>query len=148
MLLTFAGTAQKKQIKLQVSQYMPYCGGIKPPKEIEDASKLPQHYANSTLVYKDAKGKVDSVKTNDSGSVTLNLKAGTYRFYESWKYYKKLPDPTLINNYDKACMKKEWAKSFSTITVSAGSVPEVHKIEIHAKCPHQQPCAIKTYMPE
>ena len=148
VLLTFFSEAQKKQIKIHISEYNPYCGGARPPKEMEEAAKKPQPYAGHTLIYKNAKGKVDSVKTNDSGNVVLNLKYGTYKFYQSWRYHKSLPDISLKNNFDKACMKKEWEKTLLTITVSATSVEKPHSVEIYNVCPHAQPCILKAVFPE
>jgi hypothetical protein len=143
-LVSFA----QKEVKLKVSQYMPYCGGARPPKDVEQAARTAQPYANMTLIYKNAKGKVDSVKTDDTGMATLNLNYGTYTFYEAWRHYKKLPDPSLKNNYDKKCMEKEWNKPLIVIIASEKIDEKLRTIEIYQLCPHQQPCAIKKYFPE
>jgi hypothetical protein len=148
VLLTFISEAQKKPVKIHIQQYNPYCGGARPPKEMEEATKIPQPYANKTLIYKNSKGLVDSVKTNDSGIVVLNLKYSTYKFYETWRYYKSLPDVILKNNFDKTCMKAEWQKSLFTVSVSKTSDTKTQNIEIQNKCPHQQPCIIKVHLPE
>lgn len=152
LLGIFSCTAQKKTVKLEMKQTHPYCGGARPTPEIEEKARVPHPYADKTLIYVSAKGgKSQTVKTNAEGLLTVKLSPGTYFFYEPWKYYKKTPDGSAIDNYDKACLEEVWKKEDLKITYTKVKLDEKLDIQNNiesAKCPWNLDCLVKKHMPE
>ena len=148
-VLSFAFSyGQKILVKYEMLQIHPYCGGAKPPREMEEQARIPQPYANLTLIYKSAKGKVDSVKTDDKGILLVNLKAGAYHFFEPWKYYKKTPEGSSFAAYNKTCLEAEWKKEDLKITVAAKGNPIIVNNISTAKCAWNQDCLLQKHFPE
>ena len=148
ILQSFFSIGQKINVKLEILQLRPYCGGARPPKEMEEQSRIPQPYANQVLIYKSSKGKIDSVKTDDKGFLIVDLKAGTYKFFEAWKYYKKTPDGSAISLFNKECLEGEWKKEDLKITVAAKTNPVIKNNITSVKCPWNQDCLLKKYLPQ
>ena len=146
ILSSFLNFAQKKTIKYKVEQLIPYCGGARPTPEIEKETQIPKPYAGKWFFYSPAKGKTDSVKTDDKGILTVNLSKGTYKFYEAWKYNKKTADGAPLNFFDKSCLETEWKKEDLLIVVSKGKEKVTNNIS-QAKCPWQYPCYLKEHLP-
>jgi hypothetical protein len=147
ILASLSGPAQKKAVSFQIKQIHPYCGGARPSPEMEAAAQLAQPYANQKLFIVSDKGYKDSVITDTEGYLKTNLKAGTYKIYEAWKFYKKTPNGEALTDFDKECLKKEWKKEDLKITFVNGKAQIKNNIE-RAKCPWQQNCLMKKNMPE
>ena len=148
ILQTVITNAQKIAVKYEMLQLRPYCGGARPPKEVEEQAKIPQAYSNMLLIYKSDKGKVDSVKTNEKGFLILNLKAGTYKFFEPWKFHKKTPDGANISIYNKTCIESEWKKEDLKITIGTKGNPIIKNNISTSKCFWDNDCLIQKQMPE
>lgn len=139
--------AQKKKISLTINYYKPYCGGARPTEEMEKDAQTPKPYTNKTVVIISESGKIDSVKTDASGVIKLKLKAGTYKLYETWRFYKKTPDNTDLIRFEADCLKEEWAKEFQILTVTKKSFSTQEKLNITEFCDYQIPCFIHNYKP-
>lgn len=139
---------QKILVKYEMMQIRPYCGGARPPKDMEEKARIPQPYANLTLIYKSSKGKIDSVKTDDNGILLLHLKPGTYHFFEPWKYHKKTPEGSPMTAYNKTCLEAEWKKEDLKITVAAKGNPIITNNITTAKCAWNQDCLLQKHFPE
>jgi hypothetical protein len=151
LLFLFASTQfafSQKKINLNLYYTIPYCGGAKPTPEMEMAAQKKHAYAKQTIVYVSEKGIIDSVKTDVKGTISLKLKYGTYKFYESWKYYKKTPDGKAQNLYDMTCLKTEWEKEIYKISISKKRYEEIKNYDLIKKCPHQMECLIEQNLPE
>ena len=83
-----ASFGQKKTVLVSLSYYQPYCGGARPSRDMQEEATKPKPYANKMVIVISAAGKVDSVKSNTNGVIKLRLKRGTYKIYETWRYYK------------------------------------------------------------
>lgn len=146
-LITLSGCAQKK-VKLNFTYTKPYCGGARPTPEMEAESQIAHPYAHKTIIYKNDKGKTDSVKTDANGNVVLKLKNGNYKFYESWKYYKKTPNGQAQNLFDLNCLNAEWKIEMVNVTVSR-KVTKINLVyDLIEKCPWQNECLLEKHMPE
>ena len=148
VLQSFVSLGQKISIKHEMLQLRPYCGGARPTKEMEEQGRTSQPYANLTLIYKSDKGKIDSVKTDGKGFLIANLKPGTYKFFEPWKYYKKTPDGSPFSSYNKTCIEGEWKKEDLKITVAAKGNPIIKNNITVAKCFWDNDCLLQKHMPE
>lgn len=138
---------QKKTVTQKILFIQPYCGGARPTPEMEANALKPWPYAHKTVIIISEKGNVDSVKTDKAGSFKKTLKFGKYKLLESWRYYKKTPDGTLITMFDKDCLSAEWQKEFKNISVSKEKITEEEKYQINANCPWNMPCLLEKYMP-
>lgn len=141
------GFSQKK-IKLNFLYTIPYCGGARPTPEIEMAAGVLHPYAGKTIVYISDKGKIDSLKTNSKGIISAKLKYGTYKFYESWKYYKQTPNGKAQNLFDMACLKLEWEKEIYKIVLKQKGSEITKQYDLIQKCPHQIECLLNINLPE
>ena len=117
-LTTLTGCSQKKIITVPITYMQPYCGGARPSKEIEANALLPKVYAHKVVIIVSSKGKVDSVKTNELGILSKKLNIGTYKVFETWRYYKKAPQEFLVSDFDKICLKEEWKKEIAEIIIT------------------------------
>lgn len=139
--------SQKKLVETQINFMQPYCGGARPsPEMLADAQKH-KPYSNRTIIIVSSKGKVDSVKTNDSGLLKANLKIGKYKLFETWRYYKKATGGMLVSDFDKACLKTEWKKEIKEITITASETKVAEKNEIVEVCPWNLPCILESHKP-
>ena len=87
----FSLTAQSKRVKIKLVQFIPYCGGARPTPEILKATQEEVPYANKKLIFISTKGKIDTIFTDSNGFINKKLFCDTYKFFEPWKYYKKIP---------------------------------------------------------
>ncbi len=142
----FSLTAQSKRVKLKLVQYIPYCGGARPTPEILKASQEEVPYSNKKLIFISSKGKVDTVFTDANGIVNKKLPCGTYKFFEPWKFYKKIPYGIPENNIQMDCLKEEWTKEDLKITVSKKSTLIENNLKYPA-CPYKFPCLITKHLP-
>ncbi len=146
-LTTVAVYAQKKIITLPITFMQPYCGGARPSKEIEADALIPKVYANKVVIIISSTGKVDSVKTNELGILTIKLNIGTYKVVETWRYYKKTPQHFFISDFDKACLKAEWKKEIAEISITKTKTKIVQKNTIIYTCGWQLPCILENKKP-
>lgn len=148
--LSFFCSAQKYKIELQFNYKQPYCGGIQPsPESVAELEKDKVIDNYKFYVYRKSKC-IDSVLTNNDGKIILNYKAGTYNLLEDWKHFKKTPDGSPLNEYDKTCLKKEWSKSNYKLTIitTTNFKLELVDIIIKGKCFYKYPCLIKRHLPQ
>lgn len=138
--LSLSACAQKKTVLLTVKYTQPYCGGARPTPEMVKAASEPKVYANKILVFISDKGKADSAKTNEKGVLKLKLAMGTYRVYESWRYYKQAPGTDRISLYDGSCLQSEWQKESHKIVVGSKTSTATEINAIIEFCAHNRPC--------
>ena len=148
LLLLFSSSlfSQSKKTKIKIIQYIPYCGGAKPNKDLKNTPERGIAYANKKLIYISDKQKIDTLTTDKNGYLKLNLPYGTYFIYEPWKYYMKIPQGMQENNINMDCLKVEWAKEDLKITISKKTMTVVDNLKL-PKCPYQFSCLIKKYLP-
>ena len=142
--------SQKYSIQLQFVYKQPYCGGAKPNAEMVAESEKDKPLDNHTFyVYRKNKC-IDSLKTNENGIATVNYKAGTYCLVEAWKRFKKTPDGSPLKDYDKACLKKEWAKPNYKLTLTSDKdfKLELNQTVIKGICFYKYPCLLVRHMPQ
>lgn len=142
--------AQKLNVQLKFVYKQPYCGGAKPSAEILAEAEKERPLAKHTF-YVYQKGKcIDSIKTDDNGLANINHKAGSYSLLEAWKHFKKTPNGNPINEYDKTCLKQEWAKPNYklTITTATNFKLDVAQEVIKGVCFYKYPCLIERHMPQ
>lgn len=142
----FSLTAQSKKVKLKLVQYIPYCGGAKPTPEILKASQEEVQYSNKKLIFISSKGKIDTIYTDTNGIVSKKLSYGIYKFFEPWKFYKKIPYGFSENNIQMDCLKEEWAKEDVKITVSKKATLIENNLK-YPLCPYKFPCLITKHPP-
>lgn len=147
IFLSYLGFTQKKT-KLNFFYTIPYCGGARPTPEMEAQTQIQHAYIKKTIIYVSDKGKVDSVKTDNKGNICLKLKDGTYKFYESWKFYKKTPNGQPNNLFDDACLKLEWEKEIYKVILSKKRSEITKQYDLLQKCPYQMECILEKNMPE
>lgn len=146
-LTTVVVFAQKKTVTVPITYMQPYCGGARPSKEIEADALVPKVYANKVVIIVSSKGKVDSVKTNELGVITKKLNTGTYKLFETWRYYKKAPQHFLVSDFDKACLKDEWKKEIAEIIITKTETKIIQKNTIINACGWQLPCILENKKP-
>ena len=134
-----ASFGQKKTVLVSLSYYQPYCGGARPSRDMQEEATKPKPYANKMVIVISAAGKVDSVKSNTNGVIKLRLKRGTYKIYETWRYYKTSQEGP-IANYDTECLKAEWQKEYYTITFSKKELAIVEVNQIINNCGWNRLC--------
>lgn len=144
---SFIGCAQKKKITQTINYYKPYCGGARPTAEMEKDAQTPKPYNNKMVVFVSNTGQVDSIKTNPAGQISIKLKPGIYKFYESWRFYKKTPDYSDSIRFEMDCLKQEWAKEFRVLTVTKKKVSVEEKQTITEFCDYDLPCFIPNFKP-
>lgn len=125
----------------------PYCGGARPTPEILKDAETPKPYANKTIVIISTKGKVDSVKTNATGLLSVKLKEGEYKLFEAWRYYKKADGGMMVSDFEAECLKAEWQKEIKMIEVTKTEVKISEKNEIIQVCPWNLPCILDSRKP-
>jgi hypothetical protein len=146
LLLPFCLVSQQK-IKLELKQQHEYCGGARPSPEILAKYEKPFPYANKKLIMVSSLGKVDSVQTDVNGKLSLKLKEGEYKLYEPWRYYKRSPDGTTIENYERSCLENQWLKVDILIEIKKRKSKITNVID-KAYCPHTIPCLLNPHIPE
>ncbi|MBP7810165.1 MAG: hypothetical protein KA163_12785 [Bacteroidia bacterium] len=145
-LLPFSLLSQTK-VNVQIMQKGTYCGGARPNPEILANHEAPKPFANKKFVLVSANGKTCTVTTNAKGYFKVKLKAGSYKGYEAWRYYKKTPDGTDAKNFDMECLKGSWEKV--DMTIDAQKKTQSIKIDIDdAYCNHTIPCLLNPQYPQ
>jgi len=147
VLATKNSSAQTQIVEMRLTYKEPYCGGARPTPEILEELAKPRPYAGKTLIFVNQKNKVDSVKTDNEGTFSYQVKPGKYRVYEAWRFYRKTPDGTNHSNYDKECLKKEWSKALYEIVVDGKNIKKTELCSISVQCPWNQPCMKESAMP-
>lgn len=146
LLLLISGSAcsQKKMQKIKISYIRPYCGGARPsPEMLADAEKL-RPYARQMIILISSAGKVDSAKTDTAGYIHKKLAVGNYKLYEPWRYYKKTQNGDKISDFDKECLKTEWAKPFMEVTVTKNGLKQSSETPIISYCSWDAPCLLES----
>lgn len=139
--------SQKKLVSTQINFMQPYCGGARPTPEIQADAQKAKPYSNRTIVAVSNKGKVDSAKTNTEGTFKINLKPGTYKLFEAWRYYKKADGGLAVSDFDQECIKAEWKKEIKEVIVSKTEIKVTDKNEIIQICPWNLPCILESHKP-
>ena len=146
LVLPLLASSQVK-VNIKVLQKQTYCGGARPTPEITAQYEKPIPYANKKLIIVSANGKIDSTITTAKGYLKVRLKAGTYKLFEPWRYYKRTPDGSDIKNFDKECLQKQWEKA--DMIIDAQKKRQQITMDIDATyCPHTLPCISNPQMPE
>lgn len=146
LMMSISLFSQSKKMKIKIVQYIPYCGGAKPNKDLQNTPNKGMAYVNKKLIYVSDKQKIDTLTTDKNGYLKLNLPNGTYFIYEPWKYYMKIPLGMQETNLNKECLKEEWAKEDLKITISKKTMTVVDNLKL-PKCQYQFPCLIKKHLP-
>jgi hypothetical protein len=131
---------QKKKITQQLFYTADYCGGARPTPEIEAEAATPKKYAGRSVIFVSDAGRVDSARTDSAGEFRIKLRAGTYRLYESWRYYLYTPDDMPIESFDRECLKKEWEKPIAVLLVEKQKIRMVPQNNIVKFCSWAAPC--------
>jgi hypothetical protein len=139
--------SQVRQVKTRINFYRPYCGGAKPSKEMAAEAEKPKPYARKTIITVSGDGRIDSARTNNSGLLTLRLKPGSYKLFESWRYYQRSPDNSSLENYNDSCLKSEWNKEIKTIVIKGKNLKIIKGNDIYEFCPWSLPCLKESSMP-
>jgi hypothetical protein len=145
--LLSAACAQKKTISSKITCIQPYCGGARPTPQMEADAQKPKPYASKMIIIVSDKGKVDSAKTDASGLLKKKLDQGTYKLFETWRYYKSTPNGEDVSHFDKACLEEEWKKEFRKISINKNKIVEESVNEINMKCDWSQPCQLDQFKP-
>ena len=139
--------SQKKLVSAQINCMQPYCGGARPTPEILKDAENAKPYANKTIIVVSSTNKIDSVKTNQTGSFKIKLKPGTYKLFEAWRYYKKADGGMQVSDFDAECLKAEWQKEIKIVEVTKTEVKISEKNEIIQVCPWNLPCILESCKP-
>ncbi|MDO9000282.1 hypothetical protein [Sediminibacterium sp.] len=139
--------SQKKLISIPITYTQPYCGGARPSEEILAEAAKPKPYSNKTIIIVSQKGKVDSLKTDATGVLKTNLKVGTYKLFEPWRYYKKADAGMKVSDFDLTCLKTEWMKEIKELTITKTETKILDKNEIIERCPWSLPCILEGSKP-
>lgn len=110
---------------IAIDHYFPYCGGAYPT---DDQMNNYQKIVNAPFLLIDLDtGEKQTVKTNTSGELVLNLKPGRYGLKETFKdcSFEKFMEHYTIESSDYYadggidCYKNWWASNFLEFTVTA-----------------------------
>lgn len=145
LLFSFSLISQSKKIK--IVQFLPYCGGAKPNRDLQNTPNKSVAYANKKLIIVSDKQKIDTFMTDKNGYLKLKLPFGTYSAFEPWKYYHKIPKGMQESNLNKDCLKEEWSKEDLKITISKKTTTVVDNLKL-PKCSYQFPCLINKHLPQ
>lgn len=126
---------------------MPYCGGAKPNNDLKNTPNNAVRYANKKLIVVSSHAEIDTICTDKNGLLKTYWEYGTYKLYEPWKYYNKIPDNQEVENLNLDCLKEEWKKEDLKIVVSKKTITIVDNIKL-PKCPHLFPCIINKHLPQ
>lgn len=67
-----------------------YCGGARPSEELEQQLSTPHPYINKTIYLVSANGKIESLKTNESGQTIISNEIGSYNLFTEEKHLAKI----------------------------------------------------------
>jgi hypothetical protein len=147
----FTGISQKKSVRIDITYSQPYCGGAKPTKEMEAEAAKERPYTYKKIVVVSESGKANTLKTDKTGSLKMNLLPGNYKLYEAWRYYKRTPSGYTLKDLDTTCLKVEWQHELYTVVVTKNDVKITPKATIVLFCPWAFPCLLesaKTHLPQ
>jgi hypothetical protein len=144
LLIAASACSQKKMHKIKISYVRPYCGGARPSAEMLAEAEKPRPYSGKTIILISSAGKVDSAKTDTAGYIRKKMAVGKYKLYEPWRYYKKTQSGDPINEFDKECLKTEWARSFMDVTVTKSSLAQKSETPIVIYCSWDAPCLLES----
>mgnify|MGYP000054726144 CR=1 FL=1 len=147
LLISFSSFSQAKKVKIKLIQYLPYCGGARPNQEANNTPNKSVVYANKKLIVLTDQNIIDTVTTDKSGYIKVTWAYGTYKLFEPWKYYQKIPSGQDVKNINMDCLKEEWKKEDLKIVVSKKTTTVANNI-ILIKCPYQFPCLINKHLPQ
>lgn len=147
LAFSFSLFSQSKKTQIKLVQYLPYCGGAKPNKDLQNTPDKSVAYANKKLIIVSDKQKIDTFLTDKNGYLKMNLPFGTYLAFEPWKYYMKIPKGMSESNLNMDCLKEEWAKEDLKITISKKTTTVVDNLKL-PKCSYQFPCLIDKHLPQ
>lgn len=147
LLFTVCVSCAQKKLNSKITYIQPYCGGARPTPEIIAEAEKPKPYSNRSIIIISENGKVDSAKTDKNGMLKKSLKAGKYKLYEAWRFYKSTANGYPLSNFDKDCLSKEWQKEFRTVTVSKSKITEESKELITIHCDWSLPCTLENQLP-
>lgn len=139
--------SQKKMMSTQVNYTQLYCGGARPSAEMLADAEKAKPYSGKTIVIVSSKGKVDSAKTDVTGLLKVNLKIGTYKLFEAWRYYKKAAAGMLVSDFEKECLKGEWKKEIKEVIITKKEITISDKNAIVEVCPWNLPCILESHKP-
>lgn len=147
LLSCYFNSFSQIKVKAQINFEQSYCGGIRPPAEILENITKPKPYANKTIVIISNKGNVDSLKTNETGFFSVKLKKGSYKVFESWRFYKKGSEGLPESNFEKDCLKIEWQKEILEIIITKKGIKITNKNKIINHCTWDLPCMHESNKP-
>jgi hypothetical protein len=147
-LFIMQGFSQVKyKMELEIKYTQPYCGGAKPTPEMVEESKKEKPLTNTKFyVYRDNKC-IDTIKTNENGTVIVRLEAGTYFLFETWKQFKRTPDGSPKTDFFADCLKKAWAQPNYKLTVVEGDMKMDYYEVSASRCPNQYACLKVRHLP-
>ena len=147
LILLNIGCSSTKHVLLSINYLEPYCGGARPTIEMEKDAQTLKPCIRKKVFYVSGKGVVDSVTTNEFGSCKIKLKSGVYNFYEEWRFKKQSPNGAPLDQFDKACLKTEWAFDFLVLTIDGTTILQKGTNTISNYCPHNMPCMLDNFKP-
>jgi len=143
----FSCKSQSVIVNRKISGIVPYCGGARPTKEMQEQAQRPHPLRNYLLVLVDAKGRTDTVRTNADGQLVKKLRQGQYTLFEPWRYYRRTPGGEPLNIYNDSCLKEEWKKEYAILIVRKKKIEVKGGTEITTFCPWSMPCLLESEMP-
>ena len=140
--------AQRMKIEIEFRYGQPDCSGrCKTDAEIQN-SKVDKPLANQRFYIYQSGNCVDSIITNDSGTVIIKYPPGRYYLYEPWKYFKRTPDCSPMSDFFPDCLVKEWVKPNYYLTIEMDGQYKMTYLEISAsRCSFQYPCLKVRHLP-
>ncbi|GIV27804.1 MAG: hypothetical protein KatS3mg027_1618 [Bacteroidia bacterium] len=111
------------------------CGGAKS----QDTTSI-FLLSNKKWILEHPNKKIDTIYTDDNGTIKLSNKKGQYKLYEPWKFYKQTPSDYPIQFYDKKCLQKAYQNPDFTIIVSSKKRFKLSPQYYLQVCPDKHPC--------
>ncbi len=111
---------------ITLSHYHPYCGGMAPTKEILARQRSVQSNTTFLFINLDTQQK-ERLKTDSTGVLKLNLKAGKYAIREQYKdcsfedFYKnnfREPSTYYLDQGGKDCYKNWWLANLGEFEIT------------------------------
>jgi hypothetical protein len=135
----FSLQAQKVRVNLTFTFTEVYCGGAA-PDENANLHALKKYAHKMIMVVREQNNKVDSVRTDSMGRISMKLRKGTYKFYESWRYYLNIPGNMDANDFDLRCLQQEWEKTIYKLVIARRKLNLVAMDPIRVYCSWNYPC--------
>lgn len=146
-LLFISCHSQLKMQQVQTVYVEQYCGGARPSDEMLEEIQKPKPLSTTDLVIISSKGKVIRSRTDENGTIKLQLRDGEYRIKEAWRYNKVSPNGDSLSHFDKSCLKAEWEQDNFLLSVkdNVATLKTIHEIVKH--CAWNLPCMLDSYRP-